>query len=236
MLDRLTILNNCTHSAIVSRDFCGNAVLRPLACWAREKLSPLSHPYTQFTPLQETTKLSCLCRVWRGGANWTIAINVLRLHICCGDSLQLSRIQFTPPRQTRQTGLFCRVWPGGVNLSLVTPLLACYHGKVMPRWTRLRNLLKFFAAMWANVQTTAANVKELTKRFNLNNAEGQRAKREADALVPIWYRIPAYTVIISDNRSLGKLHDASLYSCFNILPLDYAKWHELDGFLNKGLQ
>jgi len=39
--------------------------------------------------------------------------------------------------------------------------------------------------MWANVQTTAANVKELTKRFNLNNAEGQRAKREAHALVPI---------------------------------------------------
>ena len=32
VLDRLTILNNCTHSAIASRDFCGNAVLRPLAC------------------------------------------------------------------------------------------------------------------------------------------------------------------------------------------------------------
>ena len=33
---------------------------------------------------------------------WTIAINVLRLHIfSVGDSLELSRIQFTLPRQTQ---------------------------------------------------------------------------------------------------------------------------------------
>ena len=31
----------------------------------------------------DTTRQSCLCRVWRGGVNWTIAINVFRLQIFC---------------------------------------------------------------------------------------------------------------------------------------------------------
>ena len=33
------------------------------------------------TATPDTTKPSCLCRVWRGGVNWTIAFNVFRLQI-----------------------------------------------------------------------------------------------------------------------------------------------------------
>ena len=48
----------------------------------------------------DTTKQFCVCRVWRGGVNWTIAINVFRLKkITVGDSLELPRIQFTPPKR-----------------------------------------------------------------------------------------------------------------------------------------
>jgi len=47
------------------------------------------------TATPDTTKPSSLCRVWRGGVNWTIAINTV------GDSVQLSGIQFTPPKRTR---------------------------------------------------------------------------------------------------------------------------------------
>jgi len=35
------------------------------------------------TATPDTTKQSCLCRVWRGRANWTIATNVLRVQIFC---------------------------------------------------------------------------------------------------------------------------------------------------------
>jgi len=35
------------------------------------------------TAKPDTTKQPCLCCVWRGRANWTIATNVLRLQIFC---------------------------------------------------------------------------------------------------------------------------------------------------------
>ena len=35
------------------------------------------------TATPDTTKQSCLCRVWRGGVNLTIAINMFRLQIFC---------------------------------------------------------------------------------------------------------------------------------------------------------
>ena len=54
------------------------------------------------TSTPDTTKQSCPCRVRRGGVNWTVAINVIRLQIFCRlDSLELSGIQFTPPKRTR---------------------------------------------------------------------------------------------------------------------------------------
>jgi len=49
----------------------------------------------------DTTRRSCLCRVWCAGVNWTIALNVFRLQISVGDSIELSGIQFTPPKRTR---------------------------------------------------------------------------------------------------------------------------------------
>jgi len=50
----------------------------------------------------DTTRRSCLYRVWRGDVNWTIPINVSDFQFSAGDSLKLSRIQFTPPMQTRR--------------------------------------------------------------------------------------------------------------------------------------
>ena len=49
---------------------------------------------TRFTP--DTTKQSSLCRVWRGGVNWTVAINVFTPHVFC---LELSR-RFTAKTAT----------------------------------------------------------------------------------------------------------------------------------------
>jgi len=54
-----------------------------------------------YTATPDTTKQSCLCRVWRGGVNWIIAVNVLNFQISVGDSLQLSGIQFTSQKLTR---------------------------------------------------------------------------------------------------------------------------------------
>jgi len=56
-------------------------------------------PYSHLPP--DTTRLSCLRRVWRADVNSTIAVNVFRLHIFIGDSLELSGIQFAPPKRTR---------------------------------------------------------------------------------------------------------------------------------------
>jgi len=69
-----------------------------------------------YTGTPDTTKQSCLCRVWRGGVNWIIAVNVLRLSNFCrrqswvvGNPIHVAEADAT---QTRQ---FCRVWWGGVN-------------------------------------------------------------------------------------------------------------------------
>ena len=35
----------------------------------------------------DTTRRSCLCRVWRGGVNWTIANNVFRLYFFCSPTV-----------------------------------------------------------------------------------------------------------------------------------------------------
>jgi len=51
------------------------------------------------TSIPDTTKRSCLCRVWCTGVNWTIALNVFKFSV--DDSLELSEIQFTPPKRTR---------------------------------------------------------------------------------------------------------------------------------------
>ena len=51
------------------------------------------------TSILDTTKRSCLCRVWCTGVNWTIALNVFKFSV--DDSLELSEIQFTPPKRTR---------------------------------------------------------------------------------------------------------------------------------------
>jgi len=69
------------------------------------------------TATPDTTKQSCLCRVWCDGVNWTIAINVFPdFKFSVGDSLELSGIQFTLPKRTRhRQHSFCRVWRRGVK-------------------------------------------------------------------------------------------------------------------------
>ena len=56
-------------------------ILVKLSC----ELSNVAVKYARFTPpaRHDKTRQSCLCRVWRGGVNWTIAINVFRLEIFC---------------------------------------------------------------------------------------------------------------------------------------------------------
>ena len=56
---------------------------------------------------------------WRGGVNWTIAVNLFRLHIFVCDSLELSRIQFTLP--TVLSGLACRCELGITGSDMWTP-------------------------------------------------------------------------------------------------------------------
>ena len=69
------------------------------------------------TSTPDTTEQSCLRRVWRGGVNWTIAVNVFRLQVFCR---RQSPVVGSPPIHTdeadaTETGQFCRVWRGGVN-------------------------------------------------------------------------------------------------------------------------
>jgi len=56
---------------------------------------------SRFTP--DTTKQSSLCRVWRGGVNWTVAINVFTPHVFC---LELSR-RFTAKTAITYGQLLC---------------------------------------------------------------------------------------------------------------------------------
>jgi len=58
----------------------------------------------------DTTRQSCLCRVWRGGVNWTIAINVFRLQIFCRrQSWVVGNPIHTAEADATQTRQFCRV-------------------------------------------------------------------------------------------------------------------------------
>ena len=78
---------------------------------------------------------SCLCRVWCGGVNWTIALNVFRLQIFCRrQSRVVADPVHTAEADTTQIGLFCRVWRGGVNWvqrSLV-PVITMHY--LQSRW------------------------------------------------------------------------------------------------------
>ena len=50
----------------------------------------------------DTTKQSCLCRVWRSGVNWgQLLLTCSDFKSSVGDSLELSGIQFTTPKRTR---------------------------------------------------------------------------------------------------------------------------------------
>jgi len=61
----------------------------------------------------DTTRRSCLCRVWCAGVNWTIALNASRLQIFYR---RQSRLVGNPTdTDTTQTRQFCRVWSGGMN-------------------------------------------------------------------------------------------------------------------------
>ena len=71
------------------------------------------------TATPDMTKQSCLCRVWRGDVNWTIAINVFRLHIFCRrQSWVVENPIHTAEADMTQTGLCYWVWPVGVNWQL----------------------------------------------------------------------------------------------------------------------
>ena len=70
------------------------ATARRTPTQVRQKRTRLAVGPTRFTP--DTTKQSSLCRVWRGGVNWTVAINVFTPHVFC---LELSR-RFTAKTET----------------------------------------------------------------------------------------------------------------------------------------
>jgi len=108
-----------------STNFAGSVKKEDFKCsvsaYGRHCGLPAGGAVLQMTPLllcplyTDTTKQSCLCRVGRGGVNWTVLLlKRSDFNRSVGDSLELSRIQFTPPRQTRR-GQDCFVWPGGVN-------------------------------------------------------------------------------------------------------------------------
>ena len=62
------------------------------------------------TATPDTTRRSCLCRVWCAGVNRTIAANVFRLQVSCRrPSLVVEDPIHTAEADTTQTGLFCRV-------------------------------------------------------------------------------------------------------------------------------
>ena len=68
---------------------------------------------TQFTP--DTTRQSCLCRVWCACVNWTIALNVFRLpHFLSATVLSCresnSHCQQQSGRDTDKTVLSCLAW------------------------------------------------------------------------------------------------------------------------------
>ena len=79
------------------------------------------------TTKSDTTRRSCLCRVWCAGVNLTIALNVFRLQLSVGDSLELSGIHNLHRRSghdTDKTVLSCLKWnavqfsPAAVNPAL----------------------------------------------------------------------------------------------------------------------
>ena len=63
----------------------------------------LRHTSSVHTATPDTTRRSCLCRVWCAGVNWTIALNVFRLQMFCRSATVLScrESNFTPPKRTR---------------------------------------------------------------------------------------------------------------------------------------
>jgi len=64
----------------------------------------------------DTTRQSSLRRVWRGGVNWTIAINMPRLQIFRRRQSRVVRNPIhTAEADATRTRQFCRVWRGGVN-------------------------------------------------------------------------------------------------------------------------
>jgi len=63
-------------------------------------------PNLHVTARPDATKLSCLCRVCVGDVNWTIAVNVLRLHISVRDNIESS--QFTSAMRRDETVLSSR--------------------------------------------------------------------------------------------------------------------------------
>jgi len=64
----------------------------------------------------DTTKQSCMCRVWRSGVNWTIAINAFRLQILCRrQSWVVRNSAHTAEADATQTRQFCRVLRGDLN-------------------------------------------------------------------------------------------------------------------------
>ena len=58
-----------------------------------------------YTATPDTTRRSCLCRVWYAGVNWTIALNVFRLQIFCGRQSRVvgNPIHATEARSGRDT-------------------------------------------------------------------------------------------------------------------------------------
>jgi len=62
------------------------------------------------TATPDTTRRSCLCRVWCAGVNRTIAANVFRLQVSCRRPSRVVEDPIhTTEADTTQTGLFCRV-------------------------------------------------------------------------------------------------------------------------------
>jgi len=73
----------------------------------------------------DTTRRSCLCRVWCAGVNWTNGLNVFRLYIFCrrqswvvGNPIHIVETDAT---QTRQLVLSCLTWRCELTLRSQTP-------------------------------------------------------------------------------------------------------------------
>jgi len=126
------------------------------------------------TATPDTTKQSCLCRVGRGGVNWTVLL-LKRSDFNCsvGDSLELSRIQFTPPRQTRR-GQDCFVWPGGVNS--VSVLLSLQRVRKPLLILRRHGFVKYHTQCRIKVSATGAAALGPFKKYAPTATAGEEKK------------------------------------------------------------